>query len=140
MKMSKYLKIVIPVVVLLSMLLSSCAQAPAQVQEVIKTITVIETKIVEVAGTPEVKTEIKVVTATPEPKQQKLEIFHWWTAPGEREAADAISQLLQQLSPTSRLLRIRYRVGVAQNIVSFSRPALQLASLQTPSKPWVVLS
>ena len=31
-----------------------------------------------------------VITATPEPKEQKLEIFHWWTGPGEREAADAM--------------------------------------------------
>ncbi len=90
--MSKFLKIVIPAVVALSMLLGACAQPTPQVQEVIKTVEVVKTQIVEVAGTPVVKTEIQVVTATPEPKQEKLELFHWWTAPGEREAMDEMPQ------------------------------------------------
>ena len=31
-----------------------------------------------------------VVTTTPESPRKQLEIFHWWTAAGEREAADAM--------------------------------------------------
>jgi glucose/mannose transport system substrate-binding protein len=54
--------------------LSACAPAPAAPAE---PVTVVETKIVE-------------VTAVPAMEGKKLEIFHWWTAPGEREAADAM--------------------------------------------------
>lgn len=97
--MSKYLKIVIPVIVLLSMLLSACAQTPAQVEEVIKTVLVVETKIVEVAGTPEVRTETKVITATPEPEARELLVFNWWTGPGEKEAADAMYKAYSDAYP-----------------------------------------
>jgi glucose/mannose transport system substrate-binding protein len=99
MKMSKFLKIVVPVLLLLSMVLSACAQAPAQVKEVIKTVKVIETKIVEVAGTPEVKTETKIITATPEPEKRELLIFNWWTGPGEKEAADAMYKAYNDAYP-----------------------------------------
>ncbi len=102
--MSKFLKIVIPAVVALSMLLGACAQPTPQVQEVIKTVEVVKTQIVEVAGTPVVKTEIQVVTATPEPKPEKLEIFHWWTAPGEREAADEMFKALAAKFPNIELV------------------------------------
>ncbi len=86
----KAVKTFLFVIVLASMVLSGCAQpatpqAPAP-SPVIQTVVV--TKEVMVAGTPQVQTV--VVTATPEPVKQKLEIFHWWTAPGEREAADAM--------------------------------------------------
>jgi glucose/mannose transport system substrate-binding protein len=47
---------------------------------------------------------IKVVTATPEPKEKKLEIFHWWTAPGEREAADAMFAALAAAYPDIKLV------------------------------------
>ncbi len=40
-----------------------------------------------------------VVTATPKPEERKLEIFHWWTAPGEREAADAMFAALKAAYP-----------------------------------------
>jgi glucose/mannose transport system substrate-binding protein len=39
------------------------------------------------------------VTATPEPPVKQLEIFHWWTASGEREAADAMFAALNTLYP-----------------------------------------
>jgi glucose/mannose transport system substrate-binding protein len=105
MKMSKYLKIVIPVIVLLSMLLSSCAQAPAQVEEVIKTVLVVETKIVEVAGTPEVRIEEKIITATPEPEKQELIVFNWWTGPGEKEAADAMYAAMNAAYPDVSIIQ-----------------------------------
>jgi len=73
--------------IVLSMILGACAP---QTVEVVKTVVV--TQEVMVAGTPEVKEVIQtvVVPATAVPEQPKLEIFHWWTAPGEREAADAM--------------------------------------------------
>jgi glucose/mannose transport system substrate-binding protein len=76
---------------ILSLLLGACAP---QTVEVVKTVVVekVVTEIVEVAGTPQVQEVIQtvVVPATPEPQPEQLQIFHWWTAPGEREAADAM--------------------------------------------------
>ncbi|MEW5873130.1 MAG: extracellular solute-binding protein [Chloroflexota bacterium] len=84
--------------ILFSMLVASCAP-----QEVVKTVVVekIVTEVVEVAGTPQIKEVEKqvIVTATPEPKKMKLEIFHWWTGPGEREAADAMFTALKDKYP-----------------------------------------
>jgi len=76
---------------LLSMLLASCAP-----QTVVETVVVekVVTEIVEVAGTPEVKEVVTTVIVEPEPETNKLEIFHWWTAPGERE--------VKLLTPCSR--------------------------------------
>lgn len=89
---------ILSLLVLLSMLIASCAP-----QEVVKTVVVekVVTEIVEVAGTPVVKEVEKqvIVTATPEPKKMKLEIFHWWTGPGEREAADAMFTALKDKYP-----------------------------------------
>jgi glucose/mannose transport system substrate-binding protein len=76
----------IALVVVATMVLSACGQAPAT------PVTVIQTK--------EVQVEVPVVvTATPEPPQKKLEIFHWWTAPGEREAADAMFAAFKDANP-----------------------------------------
>jgi glucose/mannose transport system substrate-binding protein len=76
-------------IVVMSMILSACA--PQVVKETV-VVTQVVTEQVIVAGTPEVKEVVKtvVVEATPVPPEKKLEIFHWWTAPGEREAADAM--------------------------------------------------
>ncbi|MCS7040645.1 MAG: hypothetical protein NZP34_13645, partial [Caldilineales bacterium] len=49
--------------------------------------------------TPQVVERVVVVTPTPEPEARKLEIFHWWTAPGEREAADAMFAALKAAYP-----------------------------------------
>ena len=85
----KKLLVLLSGLMIFSMILGACAP-----QTVIQTVTVekVVTQIVEVAGTPQVKEVIQtvVVEATPAPKEKKLEIFHWWTAPGEREAADAM--------------------------------------------------
>ena len=71
-----------------TLVLSACGQTAATPAPT--PVTIIQTK--------EVPVEV-VVTATPEPKAKQLEIFHWWTAPGEREAADAMFAALQAANP-----------------------------------------
>ncbi|MDI6693539.1 MAG: extracellular solute-binding protein [Anaerolineales bacterium] len=81
-----------------SMILSACAP-----QTVVQTVVVTEvvTQEVVVEGTPQVKEVVKtvVVEATPEPKKPQLIIFNWWTAPGEREAADAMYEAFKAKYP-----------------------------------------
>jgi glucose/mannose transport system substrate-binding protein len=84
--------------VIASTILAGCAQPTAAPAETIIE-TVVVTQEVEVPGEPQVTTVVQVVTPTPEPVQQKLEIFHWWTAPGEREAADAMFAALKDKYP-----------------------------------------
>ena len=103
--MSKFLKIVIPAALVMSLLLGACAQPTPQVQEVIKTVEVVKTQIVEVAGTPVVKTEMQIITATPPPAQKNLTIFDWWTGPGEKEAADAMWKALADKYPDINLVQ-----------------------------------
>jgi glucose/mannose transport system substrate-binding protein len=43
-------------------------------------------------------------TAAPQAGARKLEIFHWWTAPGEREAADAMFKALKDKYPDIELV------------------------------------
>jgi len=120
--MSKKLMSVFSILVLFSMLLASCAP-----QEVVKTVVVekIVTEVVEVAGTPVVKEVEKqvVVTATPEPKQKQLMIFHWWTAPGEREAADAMFKALKDAYPDITVVEnpVPGGGGVSQRVVLQAR-------------------
>ncbi|HLE51494.1 MAG TPA: ABC transporter substrate-binding protein, partial [Anaerolineales bacterium] len=70
-------------------------------QTVVETVEVIKT--VEVPGEVQVTevTVIETVVVTPPPPEEvsKLEIFHWWTAPGEREAADAMFAALNAAYP-----------------------------------------
>jgi len=81
--------------IILSMIIGACTP---QTVEVIKTVEV--EKIVEVAGTPVVKEVIQtVLVPMEEQKPPQLEIFHWWTAPGEREAADAMFAALKAKYP-----------------------------------------
>ena len=77
---------------ILSMLLGACTP---------QTVEVIKTVVVEIAGTPVVQEVVKtvVVEATAVPKTPQIEIFHWWTAPGEREAADAMFAALAAKYP-----------------------------------------
>jgi len=96
--MFKKAAFLVTLLMLASLILGACAP-----QEVIKTVMVTQvvTQEVMVAGTPEIQEVVKevMVTPTPEPKQKKLEIFHWWTAPGEREAADAMFAALKDAYP-----------------------------------------
>ncbi|MCS7248751.1 MAG: hypothetical protein NZ840_10990, partial [Anaerolineales bacterium] len=77
----KKLSVLTLVIMLVAAWLAACQPAAPATPEKI-----IETVIVEKPG----ETIIQVVTPTPAPKPKRLEIFHWWTAPGEREAADAM--------------------------------------------------
>lgn len=54
---------------------------------------------VPVTVAPTKKVQAPVVTATPEPPKRQLEIFHWWTASGEVEAADAMFAALANTYP-----------------------------------------
>ena len=121
--MSKFLKIVIPAALVMSLLLGACAQPTAQVQEVIKTVEVIKTQIVEVAGTPVVKTEMQIITATPEPEKKELIIFNWWTGPGEKEAADAMYKAYADAYPDVTVVQnpVPGGGGVNQRVVLKAR-------------------
>jgi glucose/mannose transport system substrate-binding protein len=90
---------VLAILMVFSMILSACGPAPTPVT-IIQTSepqTVVQTQV-------QVQTQVVVVTATPEPKAKKLEIFHWWTAPGEREAADAMFAALKVAFPDITLV------------------------------------
>jgi len=81
------------------MIVASCAPAATPTPE-----KVIIKETVMMAGTPQVKEIIKEVTSTPKPAEKKLEIFHWWTAPGEREAADAMFKALKDKYPDVKVV------------------------------------
>ena len=90
---------IVSIVLLLSLALSACK--PATV-EVIKEV---------------------VITATPEPEEQKLEIFHWWTGPGEREAADAMFKAMKDANPGVNIVEnpVPGGGGVSQRVVLQAR-------------------
>jgi glucose/mannose transport system substrate-binding protein len=69
-----------------------------------------------------------VVTATPQPEAPQLEIFHWWTAPGEREAADAMFTALKQAYPEIEVVEnpVAGGGGVSQRVVLQGRLAAGL--------------
>jgi glucose/mannose transport system substrate-binding protein len=77
----KMLYSLIALLVATATILSACGPVPTP-------ITIVGTKEVQV-----------VVTTTPEPPKKQLEIFHWWTAPGEREAADAMFAAMNTTYP-----------------------------------------
>ena len=101
--MSKKLTPVFSILVLVSLILSACGPTVAPTPE-----KVIVKETVVVAGTPQVvekvKEVVKEVTVTPKPAEKKLEIFHWWTAPGEREAADAMFKALKDKYPDVKVV------------------------------------
>jgi len=129
--MNKKLLFVVSVLVLLSMVLASCATPTPET--VIQTVVV--TEVVEVEGEPviqevvktvEVEKEVQVevvVTPTPEPMAHQIEIFHWWTAPGEREAADAMFAALADAYPDIEVVEnpVPGGGGVSHRVVLQSR-------------------
>ncbi|GAB4479027.1 MAG: ABC transporter substrate-binding protein [Anaerolineales bacterium] len=109
----KKLSILMLVVMLVGALLTACQPAPATPEKIVETV------IVEKPG----ETIIQVVTPTPEPKQKKLEIFHWWTAPGEREAADAMFAAFKEKYPDIEIVEnpVPGGGGVSHRVVLQSR-------------------
>jgi len=123
--MTKKLLTLFSTLMILSMVLAACATpAPeAVVEEIIKTVVV--TEVVEVEGETVVQEVIKevVVTPTPEPEAQQLEVFHWWTGPGEREAADAMFAALADAYPEIEVVEnpVPGGGGVSHRVVLQSR-------------------
>ncbi len=74
---------------------------------------------------PSVVKETVVVTATPPPEERKLEIFHWWTGPGEREAADAMFKALKDKYPDIEVVEnpVAGGGGVSHRVVLQGRMA-----------------
>jgi glucose/mannose transport system substrate-binding protein len=70
-----------------------------------------------------VVTKEVVVTPTPKPEERKLEIFHWWTAPGEREAADAMFKALKEKYPDIQVVEnpVAGGGGVSHRVVLQAR-------------------
>jgi glucose/mannose transport system substrate-binding protein len=85
---------------------------------------VIQTVEVEKEVIKEVEKEV-VVTATPEPEARQLEIFHWWTGPGEREAADAMFAALGAAYPDVEVVEnpVAGGGGVSHRVVLQGRMA-----------------
>lgn len=100
---------VIGLLIIASMVITSCAPAPTP-EKVVETVVVKETvevekevvKEVEKVVTKEVEVEKEVVvTATPAPEvvENQLTIYHWWTAGGERQAIDKIFEWYNTKNP-----------------------------------------
>jgi glucose/mannose transport system substrate-binding protein len=108
----KKFSLVLVFVLALSLVLAACAPPPA-----VQTVVVTE----EIAG----EEVVTVVTATPPPEERKLEIFHWWTAPGEREAADAMFAALKEAYPDIEVVEnpVAGGGGVSHRVVLQARLA-----------------
>lgn len=120
--MNKKSMILVLALTILSVLIASCAP-----QTVVETVVVTEvvTEVVEVEGEVQVTEVVKevVVTPTPEPAEQSVEIFHWWTGPGEREAADAMFSALADAYPDIEVVEnpVPGGGGVSHRVVLSSR-------------------
>ncbi|MCJ7734477.1 MAG: ABC transporter substrate-binding protein [Anaerolineales bacterium] len=110
-------KTIIVFVIALSLLVPLIAACSPQTVEVIK----------EVEVEKEVEVD-KVVTATPEPEERKLEIFHWWVGPGEREAADEWFKALHAKYPEVEVIEnpVAGGGGVSHRVVLQTRLAAGL--------------
>ncbi len=99
-------------IVLSGLILTACQPAATPTPQ-----TIVQTVVV--AGTP----VVQVVTATPPPKPKRLEIFHWWTAPGEREAADAMFAAFKAKHPDVEIVEnpVPGGGGVSHRVVLQSR-------------------
>jgi len=102
----------------------------APLATITKTETRTETRTVTVTASP-------TITATPTPmEERKLEIFHWWTAGGEREAADAMFRVFKQKYPDVQIVEnpVAGGGGVSHRVVLQARLAAGL-----PPDTWQTL-
>lgn len=124
---------VLLVLILMAGVVAACGATPAPqivketvvvTQEVEKEVIVTQEVEKEVIVTQEVEKEV-VVTATPEPEARELEIFHWWTGPGEREAADAMFEALNAAYPDIEVVEnpVAGGGGVSHRVVLQGRMA-----------------
>jgi glucose/mannose transport system substrate-binding protein len=133
---TKFSVVFFTLLVLLGLVLSACAQEPQTVvqtveveKEVVMTVEVEKEIVMTVEVEKEVVKEVeKVVTATPEPAAKAIEIFHWWTAPGEREAADAMFSALAGAYPDIEVIEnpVAGGGGVSHRVVLQGRMAAGL--------------
>lgn len=111
---------------ILSLVLAACAPAAGTPQVLVTEVV----KMVEVPGEVQVTTIVETVVVTPEPtpEERKLEIFHWWTAPGEREAADAMFAALKEAYPDIEVIEnpVAGGGGVSHRVVLQGRIAAGL--------------
>ena len=101
------------VLVLFAGMVAACG-TPAEPEVIERTVVV----------TQEVEKQV-VVTATPPPEARKIEIFHWWTGPGEREAADAMFAALKAAYPDIEVVEnpVAGGGGVSHRVVLQGRMA-----------------
>jgi glucose/mannose transport system substrate-binding protein len=115
------------VLTIFTLVITACAPQAAETQPVR---TVIVTVPVEVEGEVQVTTIVQTVVVTPEPtaEERALEIFHWWTAPGEREAADAEFAALAAAYPDIEVIEnpVAGGGGVSHRVVLQGRIAAGL--------------
>lgn len=81
--MSKKLYFVFAILLVFSMVLAACGQQATPTEE----------------SMPEEEAKPEEETKPEEGAKRYLEIYHWWTAPGEREAADAMFAALNEAYP-----------------------------------------
>jgi glucose/mannose transport system substrate-binding protein len=108
-------------VALAGLVLSACGGAAAPATVVI---------------TQEVPGPVQIVTPTPGAEARKLEIFDWWTGPGEKEAADAMFKALKDKYPDIEVVQnpVPGGGGVNQRVVLQARMSAGL-----PPDTWQTL-
>ena len=116
--------------------LAALAACQPEVVEVTRVITETVTEQIEVTRIVEGEsiTELvevvvtRVVEPTPVPETPKLEIFHWWTGPGEREAANAMFEALADAYPDIEVVEnpVAGGGGVSHRVVLQGRMAAGL--------------
>jgi glucose/mannose transport system substrate-binding protein len=67
-------------------------------------------------------------TPTLAAEQKQLEIFHWWTAPGEREAAEAMFRVFRSQYPDVEVVQNQVRGGGGTNLRTVLQARLELGN------------